>query len=109
MTAKYEQFAETIRRRIRSGELQPGEMLPGYRVLAEQVEGFSTGTVQKALQVLSSEGWLSATPAVGYFVNEPPSGTQDAVDIASELAALKVMVGELAERVGRLEAGATHS
>ncbi|MEU9686166.1 winged helix-turn-helix domain-containing protein [Amycolatopsis japonica] len=109
MTAKYEKFAETIRDRIRSGKLEPGEMLPGYRVLADQVEGFSPGTVQKALQVLSSEGWLEATPAVGYFVNKPPSESQDAPDLASELAALKVALGELAERVERLEAGAIHS
>ncbi|MFJ8912314.1 winged helix-turn-helix domain-containing protein [Amycolatopsis sp. NPDC102389] len=109
MTAKYEKFAEIIRGRIRSGELEPDEMLPGYRVLAEQVTGYSPGTVQKALQVLLNEGWLSVTPAVGYFVNRPPAESPDTLDFTSELAALKSALGELTERVERLETGAIRS
>ncbi|MBB5852520.1 GntR family transcriptional regulator [Amycolatopsis umgeniensis] len=108
MTAKYEVLAETIRSRIRSGDLPQGEMLPGYRVLSEQ-EGYSPGTVQKALQVLQSEGWLSVTPAVGVFVNEPPAEKPDSGYLVRELASLRTVVDELRERVARLEESTSRS
>ena len=101
--AKYENVAEAIRAKIRRGELHPGDMLPGNRVLADQHK-VSLGTAQKAVHVLQSEGWLSTTPAVGVFVNEPPTESPSAANLADQMASLKDALEQLTERVARLEA-----
>lgn len=66
----YYQLVETLRERIRAGELKPGEQLPGERELSEQF-GISRMTVRQALQYLIREEALVAHQGLGTFVAEP--------------------------------------
>jgi DNA-binding GntR family transcriptional regulator len=69
----WRQIADHVTRCIGTGELSPGEKLPGGRWLAEDWEvGYST--VMKAMGYLIEEGILVTTPGKGTFVApaEPP-------------------------------------
>ncbi|MGA6163519.1 winged helix-turn-helix domain-containing protein [Amycolatopsis magusensis] len=99
--AVYERVAESIREDIRAGVLKPGDKLPGNRDLAEKYD-VALGTAQKALRRLQDDGWLTATPAVGVFVNELPAET-GRLDVAAELRELRQAVADLTERVQRIE------
>lgn len=54
-------LAEQLRQRILDGELQPGEMLPNERGLAEE-SGLSRTVVREALRILEIEGLVSTRP-----------------------------------------------
>ncbi|MGV9362288.1 GntR family transcriptional regulator [Amycolatopsis sp. NPDC003731] len=101
--AVYERVAETIRRDIRSGTLQPGDKLPGNRDLAEQ-HGVALGTAQKALKSLQDEGWVTTTPAVGVFVSGIP---EQSVSVEEQLRELRAAVADLSARLERIEGGAS--
>ncbi|HZR93174.1 MAG TPA: FadR/GntR family transcriptional regulator [Gaiellaceae bacterium] len=64
-------IAEELRRRIRSGELRPGERLPGHRELAA-VFSVSLGSVREAISMLVSAGLIETRAARGTFVADPP-------------------------------------
>lgn len=66
----YYQLVETLRERIRSGELKPGAQLPPERDLSEHY-GISRMTVRQALQYLIREEALIAKQGLGTFVAEP--------------------------------------
>lgn len=103
--AAYERVAESIRHDIRTKALAPGEKLAGNRALADKYD-VALGTLQKALRLLQDEGWLTATPSVGVFVNEPPDPTAAVASVAAlaaELGQLRSEVAELRERVHKLE------
>lgn len=68
---RWERLAEHIRGQIRSGQLQPGGLLPSYRVLGEE-HGVSYATVRQALTVLRMEGWVTGEPGVGVRVRQDP-------------------------------------
>ncbi|MGW0712850.1 GntR family transcriptional regulator [Streptomyces sp. NPDC002643] len=53
-----QEIADTLRDRIRSGELRAGERLPTQAELAEEF-GVERGTVRQALRVLQEDGLLS--------------------------------------------------
>ncbi|WP_369390203.1 GntR family transcriptional regulator [Streptomyces sp. CG1] len=53
-----QEIAETLRERIRSGALRPGERLPTQAELAEEF-AVERGTVRQALRVLQEDGLLS--------------------------------------------------
>jgi molybdate-binding protein/DNA-binding transcriptional regulator YhcF (GntR family) len=53
----YREIAEGIRRRIASGELQPGDRLPPVRTMAKRW-GCTPGTVSRAYAELSQEGLI---------------------------------------------------
>ncbi|MYW67851.1 GntR family transcriptional regulator [Streptomyces sp. SID8379] len=53
------EIADDLRRRIRSGELRPGERLPTQAALAEEF-GVERGTIRQALQLLEADGLLSS-------------------------------------------------
>jgi len=57
----YLQIAQALMREIHRGRLGPGDPLPGYRTLAEQL-GVSRNTVLAAYAELRTEGWLTAAP-----------------------------------------------
>ena len=65
----YEQIYGALSARIRSGELRPGDRLPGKRSLAGQL-GVAVNTVDTAYQMLVAEGYLEARPKSGFFVLE---------------------------------------
>lgn len=63
----YLRLAEGIRQAIEAGQLQPGELVPSTRQLAERFEAHRH-TVMNALAELVAEGWLESEPGRGYRV-----------------------------------------
>ncbi len=65
------EIAEELRRRIRGGELPPGQRLPTERELAEEL-AVSRTTVREALQALREEGFVATVRgrAGGNFVTD---------------------------------------
>ncbi len=53
-----QEIADTLRERIRAGELKPGDRLPTQAELAEEF-GVERGTVRQALRALQGDGLLS--------------------------------------------------
>ncbi|MCM1267147.1 MAG: PLP-dependent aminotransferase family protein [Bacteroidales bacterium] len=64
----YEQLYEDIREEIRTGKRLPGERLPSTRFLSDSLQ-VSRTTVDMAYGQLTAEGYLTAKPKSGYFVN----------------------------------------
>jgi GntR family transcriptional regulator, transcriptional repressor for pyruvate dehydrogenase complex len=62
-------IADRIRRQIGSGQLKPGEQLPGHRELATMFS-VSVGTVREAISMLVSEGLIATRAGHGTFVAE---------------------------------------
>ncbi len=62
-------IADEIRRRIRVGELRPGERLPGHRELAADF-AVSLGSVREAISMLVSAGLIETRAARGTYVAE---------------------------------------
>lgn len=73
----YQQIAESIRRRIISGDLQPGDQLPPIRTMVKNWN-CTPGTVQRAYQELARQGLLSSHPGKGTFVLNALKLPQDA-------------------------------
>ncbi|MFF5670032.1 GntR family transcriptional regulator [Streptomyces hygroscopicus] len=71
-------IAEIYRRKIRDGELHPGDRLPTVKVLAEQ-HGVATATARAALSHLRVEGYITVTQR-GSFVNDAPTTGSSAHD-----------------------------
>jgi putative molybdopterin biosynthesis protein len=72
----YLQIAETIRRRIAAGELEPGDKLPPVRALAQDW-GCTPGTVNRAYQALTQEGLVVGQRGKGTLVAQSPVQSQD--------------------------------
>lgn len=68
---KYEQIADSLRRRITEGEFGPSDLLPSGRDLCEQW-GVSRATVNKAFDVLRADGAIVAHQGLGFRVTEMP-------------------------------------
>ncbi|GAA6490898.1 GntR family transcriptional regulator [Candidatus Bariatricus faecipullorum] len=64
----YEQISSQIKSMIISGELTAGEALPSIRGLAKSLH-ISVLTVQKAYDVLQSDGFIETTAGKGCFVS----------------------------------------
>lgn len=63
----YEQLADILERRIRSGEFEPGRRLPGVVALSEEYAA-GTQTVRRAMAILRDRGLTVTVPARGTFV-----------------------------------------
>lgn len=63
------QVAASLRERISSGVLAPGSKLPSIVSLSVEYRT-STGTIQKALAILRTEGLIVSVPNYGTFVAE---------------------------------------
>lgn len=71
MTApNYQRIADDVRRKIRSGDLTPGDRLPTAVDLAKQWK-VSGAVVTQALGTLKAEGLLASAAGRGTFVLEP--------------------------------------
>ena len=68
----YEQLAEEIRAKIRTGELKPGDRLPSTSAL--KADGWKQGVIVAAMRVLRLEGWTRGQPGQAVFVAEHPPG-----------------------------------
>ena len=64
---KWEQVAEVLRSKIRSGELKSGDRVPSVVSLTREF-GISHVTAQKVLVALREEGLTKTTPGMGSFV-----------------------------------------
>jgi DNA-binding GntR family transcriptional regulator len=67
---KWEQIADVIRDRIRSGEYEPRQLVSEVKLEGEF--GVARGTVRKATAALREEGLLVTTQGMGSFVAEKP-------------------------------------
>jgi DNA-binding transcriptional regulator YhcF (GntR family) len=65
--AAYQRIADTIRRRIQSGQLRPGQRAPSTRALARKWK-VALATAAHALSTLKAEGLLRSVPRVGTLV-----------------------------------------
>ena len=73
---KYQLLSDGIMQTIESGELQPGDRLPGESEMAQELP-FSLGTVQKALSHLAERGAVVRRHGRGTFVADGPSQLND--------------------------------
>ena len=69
-TPRYHQIAETLRQRIREGELGPGERLDNQRRLAREF-GVTLMTLRHALELLERERLIARRHGLGTFVASP--------------------------------------
>lgn len=66
---KYLQLAESVRRQIEQGELQPNQQLMSYTEIEAKL-GFSQNTVERAYAILERDGLISREHGRGVFVTE---------------------------------------
>ncbi len=71
---KWQQIADVIRTRIRSGQYAVAHHLS--EVAMQQEFGVARDTVRKATKELRATGWITTTPGMGSFVAERPEGDQ---------------------------------
>ena len=64
----YEQIATQIKAQIMSGDLKAGEALPSIRALAKSLH-ISVLTVQKAYDLLQTDGFIETTAGKGCYVS----------------------------------------
>lgn len=67
---RYQQIADALRQRIRSGTLAPGHRLPGQRTLASEF-GVTLMTLRQALDLLDRERLITQRHGLGTFVASP--------------------------------------
>ncbi|MFG2517084.1 GntR family transcriptional regulator [Streptomyces sp. NPDC048584] len=102
----FEVIAETLRERIRSGGLLPGDALPTQAVLMREF-GAASLTVQKAMALLKQEGWAVSRPGKGAFVAPHDHVADNADDLDGPEATAPV--GGMATRVEALERALTEA
>lgn len=66
----YRSIVDSIKQRIHSGELKPGDMLASEASLVQEF-GVSRMTVRKSLSLLASEGYIYSVAGKGSFVCTP--------------------------------------
>ena len=69
----YLQLVDQIKAAAASGALQPGEVLPPIRALAEELR-VNRNTIAKAYSELESLGVVETQPGRGCFLSESPAG-----------------------------------
>jgi len=108
----FEVIAETLRERIRSGGLKPGDALPTQTTLMREF-GASSLTVQKAMALLKQDGWAVSRPGKGAFVaphadsddlDQPERETGPAGGTAARVEALEQALSAAVERLADLRA-----
>ncbi|MCC9294288.1 GntR family transcriptional regulator [Clostridium sp. WLY-B-L2] len=65
----YEQLKRSIIEGIAAGDLKPGESLPSVRQMAEDI-GINLHTVNKAYNILKSDGYLNIDRRTGAVINQ---------------------------------------
>ena len=66
----FKQIVDEVSRKIRAGELPPGEKLPSVRALAAELT-INVNTIAKAYTELTGLGLIKARKGLGLFVSEP--------------------------------------
>jgi GntR family transcriptional repressor for pyruvate dehydrogenase complex len=96
-------IADRLRGQIATGQLKPGEQLPGHRELAAMFS-VSVGSVREAISMLVSEGLIATRAGRGTFVAEgsddlPPmwaSSPLDRAKVEELIDAREVLEGAIA-------------
>lgn len=70
---RYEQVADDLLRRIRSGEFPPGSRLPSRAELGRQYD-VSDSVIGKAMIIVRATGLVETLEGVGVYVREEPKG-----------------------------------
>ena len=79
------QLAWALRTRIRDGQLEPGQRLPGLREMA-QATGVNVNTVRAVYQRLEQEGLIDSQQGSGTFVAATPQRRSTVAAIAADAA-----------------------
>jgi DNA-binding transcriptional regulator YhcF (GntR family) len=72
--APYQRIAQSLRRRIESGQLRPGDRVPSTRAIARKW-GVAVATAAHALNALALEGLVQTLPRAGTIVASTPSAS----------------------------------
>lgn len=75
--SQYEQVADVLRQRIEDGTYPPGSPLPSEPKLSAEL-GLSRVTINRAVGILRSEGYVKVRRGSGAFVRSLPKITRDA-------------------------------
>jgi GntR family transcriptional regulator/MocR family aminotransferase len=97
--AKYEYLYRCLRADVRSGTIVANTRLPSKRDLAREM-GVSVSTVEHALDLLVSEGYLQPRPGSGYYVLPVRTGTAPAERAPREAEAAPQVFDANANRMG---------
>ncbi len=109
-------IAAELRRQIASGELKPGDRLPGHRELAGTFS-VSVGSVREAISMLVSSGLIETRAARGTFVadvgtsasGEAPLERKEAEELVEARELLELQIVQLASlRVSRDDVAELH-
>lgn len=87
-TIRYQQIADSVRRRVEEGHYAPGRVLPSESELSAQFDA-SRVTVRRALETLRDDGLIAARQGFGWFVATEP--------LRQTLGQLGTIEGQLAE------------
>jgi GntR family transcriptional regulator len=90
----YLQLMEQVKHAIETGALRPGEQLPGYRPLAEQLV-MNVNTVAKAYRELEHEGVIELRHGAGAFV----SAKAGAAKLSDRIRAGQPLVASTVEKL----------
>jgi AcrR family transcriptional regulator len=105
----YLRIVDDIRRRIESGELRPGDLVPSARRITQEW-GVAIATATKVLAALQQEGLVKAVPGVGTVV-ATGTATGPATESATRSAAGPAAgprAGEPSPMVGRRRPAGDH-
>jgi DNA-binding transcriptional regulator YhcF (GntR family) len=92
----YRQIIEQVTRKLRAGELKPGDRLPTERELAEKL-GIARGTVNRAYEELTRSQILESIPGRGSFI----SAQQDVAETSRKERAV-ALIAELIDTLRNL-------
>ena len=87
-TIRYQQIADSVRRRVQEGHYAPGRVLPSESELSAEFDA-SRVTVRRALETLRDDGLIAARQGFGWFVATEP--------LRQTLGQLGTIEGQLAE------------
>jgi DNA-binding GntR family transcriptional regulator len=100
----YRDAAETVKSRIASGRLSGILTIPEAKALT----GTKYATARKAMDLLVAEGILEGRPGKGFQVmvtaEEAAAACPDNRPVRDQIAELQRQMGEVRERLGRMEA-----
>ena len=90
------QIRDTIRERILSGELKPGDRIPSVREYGADI-GVNPNTVMRTYERLTLEGVIFNKRGIGYFISE------EARDIVLESSRKEFLEEELPVVIRKME------
>ncbi|MFF9406375.1 GntR family transcriptional regulator [Streptomyces anandii] len=105
--AAYLQIADEFKRRIRNGELEPGQKLPSEAKLMEE-HSVSRTVARQAIARLREDGYAVSHQGKGSFAalpgeGRPPKRSSEFEEITEYLSEVRRDVRRLAERMDQLE------